>query len=258
MKLLLKIKYDGSGFCGYQVQPNTRTVQGELNRAASELFGCECAVTGCSRTDSGVHALSFFATIEPKSDSYNSIPTENVTRAINTLLPNDIGVVCAYQVEDTFHARYDVISKEYVYLFCDNGKNPFLEKKALQLPKEITDEQLDRVNCACSYLLGTHDFTSFMAEGSKIVDATREIYSASIQRSDQIEGLLIFKISANGFLYNMVRIIVGTMLDVAYGKVMPPQIEHIIMQKNRALAGQTVAPYGLYLNKVIYNDPSIL
>ena len=253
MKLLLKIAYDGTGFCGYQVQPNCRTVQGELNLAAKQLFGCECDITGCSRTDSGVHALSFFATVEPKNASAPVIPPDSVVRALNSILPSDISIKAAYEVEDDFHPRYDVVSKEYVYLLSnDNTKNPFLDKKALQLPKPLTDRQIDLVNEASVHLLGLHDFTSFMAEGSKITDARREIYSASLKIVDGSRELLVFKISGNGFLYNMVRIIVGTMLDVAYGKKTPSQIESIILSKDRAKAGQTVPAHGLYLNEVKY------
>ena len=259
MKLLLKIQYDGSGFCGYQVQPNVRSVQGELNRAAYELFRCDCNITGCSRTDSGVHALSFFATVEPKSTEHSNIPTRNVVRAFNSILPDDISVICAYEVDDNFHARYDVISKEYVYLMTDtNHKDPFFNKRALQLPRPLSDDQIARVNLACKQLVGEYDFTSFMSEGSKITDATREIYHASISRLSVPRGLIVFKISANGFLYNMVRIIVGTMLDVAYGKMEPDAIRFIIEQKNRSLAGQTVPPDGLYLKKVTYSDKNIM
>lgn len=257
MKILLKIKYDGSCFCGYQVQPNVRTVQGELNRAAFEIFGCECAVTGCSRTDSGVHALSFFATVEPRCDKHPIIPIRAIPRAFNTVLPNDVSVVCAYEVQDSFHARYDVISKEYLYLMSDSGKDPFLNEKALQLSRPLSDEQIKRVNEACGFLIGEHNFTSFMAEGSKITDPTRNIYYASLNRAEYFGGILVFKVAANGFLYNMVRIIVGTMLDVAYEKLEPHDIAHIIKQENRALAGRTVAPHGLYLNKVVYQDTEI-
>lgn len=259
MKLLLKIAYDGTSFCGYQVQPNCRTVQGELNSAAKQLFGCECDITGCSRTDSGVHALSFFATVEPKDDSAPKIPPFSVIRALNSILPSDISIKDAYSVNDEFHPRYDVVSKEYVYLLSNgNTKNPFLNKKALHLPKPLTDHQIELVNEACSFLLGSHDFTSFMAEGSKITDARREIYSSSLRFVDDSHELLVFKISGNGFLYNMVRIIVGTMLDIAYGKKAPSEVESIIQSKDRTKAGQTVPAHGLYLNKVKYPDNHIV
>ena len=257
-KILLKIQYDGSDFCGYQVQPQKRTVQGELNRVSAQLFGCECSVTGCSRTDSGVHARSFYACVEPCSDSSAHIPARSLSRAYNSLLPNDISVVRAYEVDRSFHPRYDVISKEYGYLFYDSeSKDPFLNKRAYQLYRPLSSESLLDVNKACGYLVGTYDFTSFMAQGSKIVDPTREIYSAELFRYAPIENLYVFKISGNGFLYNMVRIIAGTMLEVACGKITPEIIPNIIEAKDRTKAGGTLPPYALYLNKVHYNDKNI-
>lgn len=258
MKLLLKIAYDGTDFCGYQVQPGCRTVQGELNSAARQLYGCECNITGCSRTDSGVHALSFFATVEPKREDAPMIAVDAVERALNSILPFDIAIKGVYEVDDEFHPRYDVLSKEYVYLLSNGkSKNPFLHKKALQLPKPLSKKQIALFNDACVSLLGMHDFTSFMAEGSKITDARREIYSASLSSVDDKLELLAFKISGNGFLYNMVRIIVGTLLDVAYGKKSVCDIEEILLAKDRSKAGQTVSAHGLYLNRVIYPDTRI-
>ena len=255
MKKLLKIKYNGSDFCGYQVQPSKRTVQGELNRACEILFGCKCNITGCSRTDSGVHALSFFATVEAADGFMNNIPSSNIPNAINNILPRDIAVITAYDVENDFHPRYDVISKEYTYLLLnEKSKDPFWENKALLVPRIITERSLSLVNEACTYLVGEHDFTSFMAQGSKITDTRRTIFDAKAEfTEDQLGNRFVsFKISGNGFLYNMVRIITGTLLDVAYEKLLPSDIQRIIEQKNRSAASGTAPACGLYLSRVVY------
>ena len=260
MKKLLKIQYDGTDFSGYQVQPNRRTVQGELNSALRVLLGCDCNVTGCSRTDSGVHASAFFATAVPTDNREITIPTDNLPRALNAVLPDDISVISAYEVEDSFHPRYDVIAKEYTYCMYNTvSKDPFLRHRALKLPKPISTEQIERMNAACGYLIGEHDFASFMSEGSSVTDTTREIFYARVEPMGGImrDDILSFRICGNGFLYNMVRIITGTLLDVAYNRSHPSDMEDIIHSKNRSTAGQTVPPHGLYLTKVAYPDDRI-
>lgn len=250
MKILLKIKYDGTQFCGYQVQPNKRTVQGTLNEASLLVFGKKCNITGCSRTDSGVHALSFYATVNPCDDSDILIPLTNIPRAMNSALPDDISVTSAFKVDDDFHPRYDVVRKEYTYLIHNSAiKDPFLNCRALQYHKHIDDAHLISMNEAAKYLCGKHDFRSFMAEGSSVVDTVREIDYAFFERDGD---LVIFKICGNGFLYNMVRIIVGTMLDVASDRITPEDIKTIIESKNRSASGQTASPCGLYLSRVDY------
>ncbi len=260
MKILLRIKYNGTNFCGYQVQPSKRTVQGELNRASEILFGCRCNITGCSRTDSGVHALSFFATVEAAEGKMNPIPSKNIPKALNNILPADISVISAFEVKDTFHPRYDVISKEYTYLFLnERHKDPFWEDRAYHLQKAISDEGVYLINHACAYLEGEHDFASFMAEGSKIVDTRRTIFYAKAEQCADMfgEDIIALRISGNGFLYNMVRIIAGTMLDVAYGRKEPESIISIINAKNRQAAGETAPACGLYLSYVEYPERTL-
>lgn len=250
MKILLKVKYDGAGFCGYQVQPGKRTVQGALNDASLLVFGKKCNITGCSRTDSGVHALSFYATVKPCDESDILVPAKNIPRALNAALPNDISVLGAYEVDDDFHPRYDVIKKEYTYLILNTDiKDPFLNCRALHYQKYIDDDHIRLMNDAANFLCGKHDYRCFMAEGSSVVDTVREIYYARFERTGD---LLTFKICGNGFLYNMVRIIVGTLLDVANDKINPDHIKHIIDSKDRTMAGQTVSACGLYLSRVDY------
>ncbi len=260
MKILLKIKYDGTEFFGYQVQREHRTVQGELNRVSARLFGVDCNITGCSRTDSGVHALSFYATVEPKSAAVGNIPISNIPRAYNSLLSDDVCVVAAFEVGDDFHPRYDVISKEYTYLLHNSQtRDPFLKNKALHLPKTISEEQISRMNQAAAHLCGEHDFVSFMSEGSNVQSTLRRIDYAFVENAGEVDdgSMLAFRICGNGFLYNMVRIIVGTLLEVAYEKIQPDDIVKIINAKDRSAAAQTAPAHGLYLSKVTYQDQTL-
>ena len=256
MKLLLKIKYDGSGYAGYQAQPNVKTVQGAITEAVSSCFGFPCDVTGCSRTDSGVHALGFCCTVSPRGEcvaDWLRVPVGRVHRALANYLPEDIAVCAEAMVDDDFHARYSVISKEYVYRMYDSpSSDPFLVRRAWHLKRPITDTGLKVMREAAEYIVGQHDFSSFMASGSKITDATRTVYSLSIDRvGDEIK----LRISADGFLYNMVRIIAGTLVDVAYGVFTPRDICEIVASCDRTRAGRTAPPDGLYLSDVKYNVP---
>jgi tRNA pseudouridine38-40 synthase len=252
MKLLLKISFLGTNYCGYQVQPDKPTVQRELNEAASRIFGFDCDIVGCSRTDSGVHANEFFICVSKKGDNEIdcTIPMKNVPLAFNSVLPDDISVLEARMVENDFHPRYDVKHKEYIYKIWNNPiKNPFYADRAYHVPQLYSDETVEKMNTAAQYLCGKHDFCSYMAQGSKIVDTNREIKYASVVREGDF---IIFKVAADGFLYNMVRIMTGTLLLVAQGKIEPEDIQKITESKNRKNAGATAPACGLYLNKVEY------
>ncbi len=258
MKLLLKIMYDGTDYCGFQSQKNGRSVQEVLTSAMSELFHTDCTVTGCSRTDAGVHALGFCAAVAPKNPEDWAerlpIPPEKLPRASDRLLPRDISIRAAAVVEDTFHPRYDVVSKEYIYKISDAPyRNPFTCDKVWQLKKPLSEEGLRRMALGAEKIHGTHDYSSFMAAGSKITDATRTVYSCSAAR--ETDGTITLRIRADGFLYNMVRIITGTLVDIAYGAFSPEQMEDIILAKDRTAAGKTAPASGLYLNEVTYNIP---
>ena len=252
MKMLLKIMYVGSDFCGYQVQKDALTVQGCLCDAARAVYGCDCDITGCSRTDSGVHANEFFATLTAKDghDISSAIPLERVTLALGAHLPDGISVAGASLVDDEFHARYDVKYKEYVYkIWNAPEKNPFLCGFAYHYPIHLSDNYIERMNKAASYIVGEHDFASFMAQGSSVASTVRDVKYCDVM----CEGNLItVKIAANGFLYNMVRIIAGTLLDVAKGSISPEDIPDIIASKDRKKAGPTAPACGLYLNRVVY------
>lgn len=241
---LLCISFDGTDFCGYQVQDNGRTVGGEMLAALKKVFGGVSNMSGCSRTDSGVHALNYFISFKVESDM---LP-ETAVKALNAKLPHDIAVISCKFVADDFHARYSVVSKEYEYLIYNlPERSPFYGKYALHWKYPIDATLLGR---AALGFMGTHDFTSFMASGSKITDTVRTIYKAEVISSG--DGFIRFDISADGFLYNMVRIIVGTLLEVQQGRLSPEDIERIIEAKDRGKAGFTAPPQGLYLKEVVY------
>ncbi len=241
--LLLTLRYDGSTFHGWQIQPNGITVQQELCNAFKNLSGKDENIIGCSRTDAGVHANMFCCNVRTEC----AILADKVPDALNFYLPPEISVYACEDVDFDFHARYECKGKEYVYLIY-NGKyrNPFYENKAMFYPYEIDAEMLNREAKA---FIGTHDFSAFCSAGTEIEDKTREIFDCSVNRNGD---LIEIKVSGNGFLYNMVRIIVGTLLDIQRGKIEKGTIPQIIESRNRDNAGVTAAAHGLYLNKVFY------
>ena len=252
MKILMHLSYLGTAYCGYQIQANGITVQQKLNEATEALFGYPCDIVGCSRTDSGVHANHFCATVTKKGEASIStnIPMDRFPMAISRFLPDDISIHLAEWVEDEFHPRYDVKYKEYVYCIWNHqSKNPFMSDRAWHYPRHLDDNALVRMNRAAAYFCGTHDFTSYMASDTKITDAVRTIYHAEVFREGDT---VCFRVSANGFLYNMVRILMGTLIAVAEGKLEPEDIPSVTQAKNRALAGITVPAHGLFLNRVVY------
>jgi tRNA pseudouridine38-40 synthase len=244
VKYLLTISYDGRSYCGYQKQKNGVSVQEKLTDAASALFGEGTKITGCSRTDSGVHAFRFKATLESENAR---IKSEKLPSALNAHLPADISVRDACEVESGFHPRYSVKEKEYRYIICNaTTRDPFSDGRAYFFPKEL-DEKI--MNEAAQYLIGKHDFRAFMASGSKIEDTVREIYSCSVTRDGDN---VTVSVRGNGFLYNMVRIIVGTLISVSEGKLSVDDIKTVIESRERKNAGPTAPPEGLYLYDVTY------
>lgn len=254
MKLLLKIAYLGTAYCGYQVQTNGTTVQQKLNQATEAVFGFPCDIVGCSRTDSGVHANAFCLTVAKKGEGRIefSIPLEKIPTALNCRLPVDISVLSAALVSDEFHARYDVKYKEYVYkIWNGKQKNPFLADRAFFPPSPISREGIAAMDRAAHLFVGTHDFATYMATGSKIKDTVRTVYYADVTEEGET---VTFRIAADGFLYNMVRIMAGTLLDVARGNLRAEEIPNITEGKDRRLAGATAPAHGLYLNHVSYDE----
>lgn len=252
MKILLHLSFLGTNYCGYQIQPNGVTVQQKLNEATRGLFGYDCDVVGCSRTDSGVHANHFCVAVSKRGEPslVTTIPMDRIPLAMAPYLPEDISVLRAEAVEDSFHPRYDVKYKEYVYRIWDHPeRNPFVCHRSWHYPKPISEEAVTRMNEAAARLCGTWDFASYMAADSKITDSVRTIYEAEVYRRD---GLVEFRVCANGFLYHMVRILMGTLIAVAEDKIKPEEIQEITMACDRRRAGITAPAEGLYLNRVVY------
>ncbi len=252
MKILLTLSYLGTDLCGYQVQPKGRTVQGELNTATKALFGFDCDVTGCSRTDAGVHANTFCAAVTRKGerDIETSIDVSRIPVAMNAHLPRDIAVREARWVDNDFHPRYDVKYKEYVYrIYNSSTRSPIESGRAWHIPHLFDDVAIDKMKAAADQYVGIHDFSAFMASGSTVESTVRDVkYAEVIKQGDVIE----FKVAADGFLYNMVRIMTGTLVAVGQGKINPEDIEKIIESRDRKKAGMTAPAEGLYLNRVVY------
>lgn len=246
MKILLRLSYVGTAYCGWQVQKNGMTVQERLQDAVEQVFGKRYAVTGCSRTDSGVHAKVFYCTVET-DESVPNIPEDKLPIAINNKLPCDIAVSKAEYVSDDFHARYSVKSKRYEYLI-DNGssRDPFLGGRAWYIGGTSLDEKI--MDAAAKNLIGKHDFTSFRAAGSDTQGSIRTVFDAYVRREGD---KIIFSVCADGFLYNMVRIMLGTLVGIAKGSVRE-DISSILKAKDRTRAGMTAPPDGLYLVEVNY------
>ena len=247
MRYFAKIKYLGTNFHGFQVQPSERTVQGTLCDALFEALGCKASVTGCSRTDAGVHANEFCLVIDAPGAT---VPADKLPVAIARFLPNDLSLFWAKECDYDFHPRYDVKGKEYLYRIMNQKVyDPFEYGRAWFLPREINEEKLNRMKSAAKHFLGKKDFSSFMAEGSDVVDTVRNVTDLSVEKTGD---LIEIRITADGFLYNMVRIIVGTLTEVAFGRFSPDDIPNIISSCDRKNAGMTAPAEGLYLNRVLY------
>ena len=247
MKYFAKINYLGTNFHGFQVQPGLRTVQGELCSALSKTFSAPVKVTGCSRTDAGVHANEFCVKIECDEAT---VPADKLSIAVSRYLPNDISLFYTEICQDDFHPRYDAISKEYLYRIINRRVyDPFEFGRAWFYPREVNEEHIERMREAARYIIGKKDFSSFMSEGSCADDTVREVFYLDIQKNGD---LIEVKICADGFLYNMVRIIVGTLIETAHGRFSPEDLKSIIESRDRTRAGMTAPPEGLYLNRVNY------
>ncbi len=247
MKYFAKIKYLGTAFHGFQVQPGLRTVQGELNSALNQAFGRPCRVTGCSRTDAGVHANEFCLTVECEG---GTIPPDKLPIAVARFLPTDLCLFYAEECSEEFHPRYDVVEKEYLYRIINRPIfDPFEFGRAWFLSRPITDDGIALMQQAAKEIIGRYDFSAFMSEGSDVEDTVRHVTALSVEK---IGDLIEVRISADGFLYNMVRIIVGTLTEVAFGRISPCEIKDIIHSKDRSRAGMTAPAEGLFLNKVSY------
>ena len=240
---LLTLMYDGRAFHGWQVQKNAPTVQQCLQDAIEQILSVRENVTGCSRTDSGVHANMFCCNV--RTDKVGDIKT--FKKSLNAVLPDSVAVTDIAVADDDFHARYSCKMKEYEYLIYNADYiSPFYVGRALHYPYNLDVELINR---NAQSFVGTHDFSAFCASGSSVEDKTRTVKYISFEKNSDIASL---KICADGFLYNMVRIIVGTLLDINSHKIADGSIPSIIDSKDRANAGFTADGCGLYLNKVFY------
>lgn len=283
-RILLRVAYDGTNYHGWQVQPNAATIEGELNRVLTQLTGEEIQVTGASRTDAGVHALGNVAVF----DTISRIPAEKFSYALNQRLPEDIVVQSSVQVADDFHPRHCDCRKTYEYDILNRTfPLPAYRNTAYFL---YGDLDLEAMRKACQAFLGEHDFASFCAAGAQVQTTVRTIYSLEVleqplgsngrteaQRSQRTqsetielqpdkarlqgpqiqqapERLLTIRVRGNGFLYNMVRIIAGTLVEVGRGHIRPEEIEGIIAACDRAKAGPTAPARGLRLVEIAYGE----
>lgn len=241
--LLMTIQYDGSAYHGWQVQSNALTVQEVFQNAVEKVFRSRLDIKGCSRTDSGVHANMYCVSL--KTDM--NIDCLGALRAMNTALPPDIAVIDCREVPSDFHPRYSCKSKEYVYkIYNGSIRNPFLQKYTFHYRYALDAELMDREAQA---FLGKHDFSGFCSARSDIEDTVRFVKNVSVKREGD---MVLFTVEADGFLYNMVRIMVGTLLFVNEGKIKPGELKDVIESKDRSRAGKTAPPQGLYLNRVNY------
>ena len=239
----LTIEYDGKDFNGWQKQPNKLNIQGEIERAIEEITGESINLIASGRTDAGVHSLGQVANFKTSSN----IPLEKIPIAINTKLKRSIRIINAEEVNENFHSRYSCKKKTYKYII-NNSENGTAVYRNLQYN---FSQKLDEIkmNEAIQYFVGEHDFRGFKASGTSSKSSVRTIYSGSVIREND---LVIIQITGNGFLYNMVRIIAGTLVEVGLSKIKPNEIKEIIQSGDRKKAGKTLPPQGLYLLSVNY------
>lgn len=243
MNYMLNLSYDGTAYHGWQKQNNAVAVCDVLEQAIEKIFKQKIEVTGCSRTDAGVHAINYICNF--KSDLI--IPTDKLPLAINTKLPGDIRVKSAKEADDDFNSRFSAHSKTYIYkTCCSKILNPFLRNYAYHFPYEVNMENIQK---ALKHFEGTHDFAGFMAQGSSQNTTVRTV---NFLRAKSCGDIIEFEINANAYLYNMVRIISGTLLYVGIGRIAPDHIPDIIKSCDRRRAGITAEPQGLYLKEILY------
>ena len=241
----LTLCYDGSAFHGYQQQDNAETVEAALKKALRRLIGEDVKPVSCSRTDAGVHAEMFVCNFKTETDREN----EKLLRGLNALLPPTVAVQTCEDVPLSFHARYDCTGKEYRYLIWNAPvRNPFYVGRAVHVPYALDVERMDK---AAKLFLGTHDFSAYCASGSEVKSKVRTITACSVRRNGE---LVVFSVRGNGFLYNMVRIMAGTLLSLSAGGLTEEDIMRSLKSGKRTDAGPTAKAEGLYLHEVYYEE----
>lgn len=239
------VAYDGTNYCGWQVQPNGITIEEVLNRSLSNLLGEKIEVMGASRTDSGVHSLGNVAVF----DTNTRMPADKIAFALNQRLPEDIVVQGSCEVPSDWHPRYQESTKTYEYRILN---------RTFRMPTRRLDTyfyhyplDVEQMSEAASYLVGTHDFASFCAANAQVKSTVRTIYSCTAQKENDI---ITIRVTGNGFLYNMVRIIAGTLIEVGAGKRRPVEIKDILAAENRDTAGPTAPAQGLTMMGIEYKQ----
>lgn len=242
-RVKLVVAYDGTNYCGWQVQPNGITIEGVLNRALSDLLKEEIQVTGASRTDSGVHSLGNVAVF----DTDTRIPAEKISYALNQRLPADVVVQDSCEVASDWHPRHCNSRKTYEYRIL----NRTFPMPTRRLDTYFVHYTLDteRMQRAANLLEGTHDFKSFCSVNTAVENTVRTIYACNVKRDGE---LITISVTGSGFLYNMVRIIAGTLIQVGLGRMDPEQIPDILAAKNREAAGPTAPAHGLTMMGIVY------
>ncbi len=241
--LKVTMAYRGTNYHGFQRQENAVGIQNVLEEKLSSITNAPVKINGCSRTDTGVHANDYCFSFETE----HRIPCNNIIRGMNSILPDDLAILDCQEVDKDFHARYSCNAKEYQYLILNRmSKDPFLSDLALHYPYAMDIELMSRV---AQDFIGTHDFTSFCGTANQKENSVRTIEYFRIEKDENLVKLLV---KGDGFLYNMVRIMVGTLIFVNEKKLAPDSIPQILSAKNRNLAGKTAEAHGLYLNKVFY------
>lgn len=241
--IALKLRYDGSDYHGWQTQKTEVTVQETLETALSKLCKEEVKAVGCGRTDAGVHALRYCANFKANC----TIPVERIPLAVNALLPPDISVLQAVQAPDDFNAILSCEKKEYTYKILNARlRDPFQAKRAYFHPFPLDIEKMQK---AASFFVGTHDFAAVRSVGTDVKSTVRTIYWFEGEREGD---MITFRVCANGFLYNMVRAMIGTLIYASEGKFLPEDIPALLEQGDRRLTGPTVPPQGLYMSRIWY------
>ncbi len=247
--LKVTIAYRGTKYHGFQRQSNAVTVQEVLEKALSKVLNEPVTITGCSRTDTGVHANMFCFNVKTNSRIY----CLGFCRGVNGELPDDISILSCEDVPEDFHARFDCKGKEYIYkIHCSESKNPFAADLMLHYRRKF---DIEAARKAAQYFVGTHDFSSFCADCTNVSTTVRTIYSFRIENSGDS---VIMLVKGNGFLYNMIRIMAGTLLDVSEKRISPDDIPAILAAKDRLKAGRTAMAHGLYLNRVFYSEDELM
>jgi tRNA pseudouridine38-40 synthase len=246
--IALFLTYEGTAYHGWQVQKRDVTIGQTMEEAAARIVGHPVKMTGCGRTDAGVHARKYVANFRTSS----TIPVDRLPYAMNTHLPEDIVVTGAMEVHDDFNAIGSCVRKEYTYLIYNSRiRDPFYVNRAWFYPKHLDETIMQK---AADQFVGTHDFAAVRSVGTDVKSTVRTVYYYNVERKGD---LIELKVCANGFLYNMARAMAGTVVYAAEGKIKPEEIGALLESGNRTAAGPTVPPGGLYMTQLWYDDGKV-